>query len=399
MTDREDRDGTTRRRRVKPENSKRASGESSIYRDEDGRWHGFVSMGKKENGRRDRRHVSGAKRADVVAKVRAIEAKRDAGMVDAAGRAPTVGEWLDHWLDNIAARKVRARTLESYRSTVRLHLRPGIGHHRLDRLQPEHLERLYAVLADKGLSPASILRAHRVLSRALRVASQRGKVARNVATLVDPPAVRRPQTALPLSAQEARQVMAAAQTRRNAARWTVALASGLRQSEALALQWSDVDLGKGTLSVRRGLHRVSGRGLVYEEPKADRSRRTLALPAPLVEALRAHRAAQREERIAAGPLWEDHDLVFAQPNGRPIERKSDWRAWKTLLREAGVREIRLHDGRHTAATLLLAEGVHPRVVMEVLGHAQMRTTTDTYSHVLPALGRDAADRMGRALWD
>jgi integrase len=399
MTDGEDRDGTTRRRRVKPENSKRASGESSIYRDEDGRWHGFVSMGKKENGRRDRRHVSGAKRADVVAKVRAIEAKRDAGMVDAAGRAPTVGEWLDHWLDNIAARKVRARTLESYRSTVRLHLRPGIGHHRLDRLQPEHLERLYAVLADKGLSPASILRAHRVLSRALRVASQRGKVARTVATLVDPLAVRRPQTALPLSAQEARQVMAAAQTRRNAARWTVALASGLRQSEALALQWSDVDLGKGTLSVRRGLHRVSGRGLVYEEPKADRSRRTLALPAPLVEALRAHRAAQREERIAAGPLWEDHDLVFAQPNGRPIERKSDWRAWKTLLREAGVREIRLHDGRHTAATLLLAEGVHPRVVMEVLGHAQMRTTTDTYSHVLPALGRDAADRMGRALWD
>ncbi|WP_448628790.1 site-specific integrase [Geodermatophilus sp. URMC 64] len=237
-----------------------------------------------------------------------------------------------------------------------------------------------------------------MLSRALRVATQRGRVARNVATLVDPPAVKRPQTALPLSQQEARQVMAAAQTHRNAARWTVALAVGLRQSEALALRWADVDLDHGALTVRRGLHRVSGRGLVYEEPKADRSRRTLALPAPLVEALSAHRTAQREERIAAGPLWEDHDLVFAQPNGRPIERKSDWRAWKAILREAGVREVRLHDGRHTAATLLLAEGVHPRVVMEVLGHAQMRTTTDTYSHVMPALGRDAADRMGRALW-
>jgi hypothetical protein len=137
---------------VTPAKQPRASGESSIYKDEDGRWHGFVSMGKKENGRRDRRHVSGAKRADVVAKVRAIEAKRDAGVVEAAGRAPTVAEWLDHWLDNIAARKVRARTLESYRSTVRLHLRPGVGHHRLDRLQPEHLERLYAALADKGLS-------------------------------------------------------------------------------------------------------------------------------------------------------------------------------------------------------------------------------------------------------
>jgi integrase len=399
MTDPERRSSPTTRREKTAENRKRASGESSIYRDEDGRWHGFVSMGKKENGRRDRRHVSGTRRTDVVAKVRALEAKRDAGIVEAAGRPPTLGEWLDHWLDNIAARKVRARTLESYRSTVRLHLRPGIGHHRLDRLQPEHLERLYAALADKELSPASILRAHRVLSRALRVASQRGKVGRNVATLVDPPTVKRPATALPLSVHEARQVMAAALTHRNAARWTVALAIGLRQSEALALRWADVDLDSGTLTVRRGLHRVSGQGLVYEEPKADRSRRTLALPAPLVGALRDHRAAQVEERIAAGHLWEDHDLVFAQPNGRPIERKSDWRAWKALLREAGVREVRLHDGRHTAATLLLSAGVHSRVVMDVLGHAQMRTTTDTYSHVMPALGRDAADRMGAALWD
>src|SRR4051794_21965881 len=374
-------------RRAETTKRPRASGESSIYQDEDGRWHGFVSMGKKENGRRDRRHVSGAKRADVVTKVRALEAKRDAGIVEAAGRAPTVGEWLDHWLDNIAARKVRARTLESYRSTVRLHLRPGVGHHRLDRLQPEHLELLYAALADKGLGPASILRAHRVLSRALRVASQRGKVARNVATLVDPPTVKRPQTALPLTADEARSVLAAAQQHRNAARWTVALVVGLQQSEALGLRWSDVDLGNGTLTVRRGLHRVAQQGLGYEEPQADRRRRTPALPRPLVAALRAHCAAQLEERVAAGSLWQDDDLVFAQANGRPIERKSDWHAWKRHLAEAGVRDVRLHDGRHTAATLLLSEGVHPRVVMEVLRHAQMRTTTDTYSHVMPALAR------------
>ena len=248
--------------------TKRSSGESSIYQDEKGRWHGFVSMGKEENGRRDRRHVSGTRRTDVVAKVRALDAKRDAGMVEAAGRPPTFGDWLDHWLDDIAARRVRARTLESYRSTVRLHLRLGIGHHRLDRLLPEHLERLYGALADNGLSPASILRVHRVISRALRVASQPGKGARNVATLVDPPTVKRPQPALPLNAEEARRVMATAQTHRNAARRTVALAVGLRQSEALGLRWSDVDLENGTLSVRRGLHRVGGQGLVYEEPTA-----------------------------------------------------------------------------------------------------------------------------------
>src|SRR4051812_5081074 len=143
-------------------------------------------------------------------------------MVEAAGRAPTVGEWLDHWLENIATRRVRARTLEGYESTVRLHLRPGVGHQRLDRLQPEHLERLYAALADKGLSPASILRAHRVLSRALKVAPQRGKVAPNVATRVAPPVVRRPETAMPLSAQEVKRVMATALAHPNAARWTVA---------------------------------------------------------------------------------------------------------------------------------------------------------------------------------
>lgn len=376
-----------------------ASGESSIYKDEAGRWHGYVSMGLKENGRRDRRHVSGTRRADVVVKVRALEAKRDAGTAEAAGRAPTVGDWLDHWLEHIASRRVRARTLESYEALVRLHLRPGIGHHRLDRLQPEHLEQLYgSLLEDKGLSPATVLRLHRVLSRALRVAMQRGKIARNVATLVDPPAVKRPTTALPLTVDEARRVLQAAEQARNSARWTVALAVGLRQSETLGLRWSDIDLDVGTLTVRRGLHRVAGKGLVYEEPKAERSRRTLALPAPLVMALRRHRGVQLEERQAAGSLWEEHDLVFAQVNGRPLDKRSDWEGWKALLTRAGVREVRLHDGRHTAATLLLSEGVHPRVVMELLGHAQMRTTTDTYSHVMPALAKEAAAKMGTALW-
>jgi integrase len=377
---------------------RKASGESTIYRDSEGRWHGYVSMGLKDNGRRDRRHVSAAKRATVVAKVRALETKRDADTAEAAGQAPTLAAWLEHWLENVAVRRVRPRTLESYRSTVRLHLLPGLGHHRLDRLQPEHLESLYGAVAAKGLAPATVLRAHRVLSRGLKVAMQRGKIARNVATLVDPPAVKRPQTALPLDADEARRVLAAAADQRNAARWTGALAVGLRQSEALGLQWSDVDLEVGTLSVRRGLHRVAGKGLVYEEPKSDRSRRTLALPSQLVESLKALRAAQLEERLAAGSLWQDHDLVFAQVTGQPIDRHADWEAWKALLRRAKVREVRLHDGRHTAATLLLSSGVHPRVVMELLGHSQMRTTTDTYSHVMPALAGEAAERMGDALW-
>ena len=170
-------------------NARRSSGESTIYRDDQGRWHGYISMGLKDNGRRDRRHVSGAKRADVVTKVRELERKRDEGAGGTAGRAPTVAQWLEHWLETIAFPKVRSSTLNRYGQLVRHQLTPKVGHHRLDRLQPEHVERMHVELLAAGLSPASVLQAHWVLSRALKVAMQRGRVSRNVCTLVDAPSV------------------------------------------------------------------------------------------------------------------------------------------------------------------------------------------------------------------
>src|SRR3954454_3784688 len=373
-----------------------SNAESTIYKVSDGRWHGYVSVGFKLDGKLDRRHVSSKNRGVVVMKVRALERKRENGTVSTTA-APTVGAWLEHWLTTIAPRRVRQRTLESYESAVRRHLIPGIGRHRLDRLRPEHLDQLYTALLDDVYSPASVLRHHRILSRALTVAVQRGHVPRNVAALVDPPAQRPSDLATALDLDEARAVLEAAATVRNSARWTVALALGLRQSEALALQWKDIDLLNNTLTVRRSIHRVRGVGLVYEQPKSKRSQRTLALPLPLVAELHRHKAAQLGERMLAGSEWQDEDLVFAQPNGRPIDKKTDYDEWTRLLQRAGVRHVRLHDGRHTAATLLLTENVHPRVVMELLGHSQMRTTMDIYSHVMPALAREAADRMGALL--
>ena len=253
-----------------------ANGESSIHQGADGRWHGYVTVGLLPGARADRRHVSAATRAGTVGKVRDLERKRDAGLTATAGPAPTLGEWLEHWLTNIAAHRMRRRSLESYRATVRLHLSPGIGRHRLDRLQPEHLEQLYSVLLAEGLAPATVLRAHRILSRALKVAMQRGRIARNVATLVDPPAARHTDTAQPLSLDEARQVLETAVIQRNAARWTVALALGLRQSEALALRWGDIDWTLGTLTVRRGVHRVAGGGLSTRNPSPNAA----AAPSP-----------------------------------------------------------------------------------------------------------------------
>ncbi|NES28959.1 tyrosine-type recombinase/integrase [Micromonospora terminaliae] len=377
---------------------RKANGRSSIFKGSDGRWHGYVTMGVKDNGRTDRRHVQAGTEKAVTAKVRELERKRDAGDVTSAGKPPTVGEWLTYWLDNVAERKVRPSTLQGYRSKVTKHLIPALGEHRLDRLQPEHVERFYGSLETAGMAPATVLQLHRILSRSLKVAHQRGRVARNVCALVDSPSVSREEVQ-PLTAADARAILAAAAGRRNGARWSVALALGLRQGEALGLKWEFVDLDAGLLRVRWQLQRLTGRGLVLVEPKSRASRRSVAVPPQLVDALRKHRAEQDAERQLAGELWQDHDLVFTQPNGKPIEPRRDWAQWKQLCRDAGVREARLHDARHTAASILLAQGVPARVVMELLGHSQIGLTLGTYSHVAPELSRAAAEGIGGALWN
>ena len=377
--------------------TRRARGESSISKGADGRWHGYVSMGLKDGGQRDRRHVAADKRAEVVRRVHELEEQREDGIVLADGRALSVEQWLTLWLDTIAARRVRPSTLVGYR-TCGKRIDTQLGHHRLDRLQPEHLERFYRQLDQEGLSPTTVLLHHRVLSRALKVAMQRGRVARNVATLVDAPTPRRDEVE-PLTKAEARRLLDAARHLPNGARWSVALALGLRQGEALGLLWDAIDLDAGTLTVRWALQRQTGKGLVLVPPKSKAGRRTIKLPDPLRDALRQHRAQQAEQRLAAGSVWEDDGFVFCQPNGRPLDARRDWQAWKDLLRSAGVRDARLHDARHTAATLLLQQAVPARVAMQILGHSQIQLTLGTYSHVVPELAQEAADRMGAALWN
>jgi integrase len=376
---------------------KRGSGEGSIYRDNDGRWRSVVDLGWRD-GRRRRKYLSGRTRAEVAGKLRRVLDEQEAGLeISTDGLAPTLEAWLTHWLDTIAAPRLRSSTLTTYRGYVRNRVVPNVGRHRLDRLQPEHLETLYAQLAADGLAPASILQIHRIVSRALKVAMQRGKIRRNVATLVQSPSVHRDEVR-PLTAEQARAVLTAAQGSRNAARWSVALALGLRQGEALGLAWDAVDLDVGTLAVRQALQRRAGGGLVLVPPKSRAGRRTIPMPGQIVEALRTHRVVQAAERLAASSMWTDSGLVFTGPTGKPVDPRADHREWQRVLRTAGVPAARLHDARHTAATLLLAQGVPARVVMELLGHSQITLTLGTYTHVVPELARDAAARMGDALW-
>jgi integrase len=383
---------------------------SSIYLGKDGWWHGWVTIGIKDDGSPDRRHRKARTEAAVTRKVRELELIRDSGHAPGTGRPMTVGQWMETWLTTIAPRRIRQSTLEStYAPKVRNRIIPGIGKHRLDRLSPEHVERFYTRLEAEGLAPATVLQIHRILSRALKVAVQRGYVARNAATLVDAPTASQDEIE-PLTLDEALRIMRLAATRRNGTRWSVALALGLQQGEALGLRWQHVDLDAGTLTIRWQLQRLAwrhgcadphacgkdchdddcpsgctghgricpkrtGGGLQLTELKSDKSRRTIALPPQLVAALRAHRAAQLHERMTAGPAWHDADFVWCQRNGRPIGNHADWAEWKALLNSAGIRQVRVHDARHTAATLLLAQGVDQRVVMEILGHSQISMTS------------------------
>ena len=196
----------------------------------------------------------------------------------------------------------------------------------------------------------------------------------------------------PLSVQEARRFLTVARTHRLSALWAVALGVGLRRGEALGLKWSDVDLDRGRLTVRRSLQRVDGK-LSLHQTKTSTSERTIPLPQPLIQALSEHRRRQLEERFTAGAAWEDHNLVFCTTHGRPIEPRNINRAFTALLRKTNLRTIRLHDLRHSCATMLFAQGVEAATVQRILGHSSITVTTSTYVDVIEQVQHDALSRL------
>lgn len=318
---------------------------SSVYRGGDGYWHGRVTVGIREDGTPDRRHVMYKTEARVIQRVRELEREREAGRVRKAGQRWTLTKWLTHWIDNIAAPpNVSENTHSGYRVDVERHLVPSIGAHRLDKLQPEHFEKLYAKLQREGLKPATAHHVHRTVRNALNEAVRRGHLARNPVLVAKAPRVREEEIE-PYNIAEVQRLMAFARKRRNGARWVVALALGLRQGEALGLKWNDVDLDQALLRIRRGRLRPKymhgcGEGHCGRKPgycprkrqtrpdtgdtKSRAGNRTIGLPAPLVDLLRIHMAQQEEERNAARQLWHEEGWLFANPDGRPLNPNTDY---------------------------------------------------------------------------
>ncbi len=363
--------------------------EGSIRLRADGRWEARVSL-------------PDGKRRSKFAKTKA-EAQRalTAMLNDVQNGLPmpnarlTVEAFLNDWLENTVKVSTRPRTYQSYELTARLHINPALGKVRLVELTPARIQALLNTKREQGLSARSITYIRDVLSRALNQAVRWNMLPRNPAPLVPAPKGAKKEIRV-LAPEEARQFLDAVRGDRLEALYTVALALGLRRGEALGLQWGDISLDAGTITVRRQLQRIGGE-LRLTEPKSRESRRTVFLPPVVVEALRQHRVRQLEERLASGGEWQDSGFVFTTFKGTPVDERNLLRFFDAAVQRAGLPPMRFHDLRHSAASLLLAQGVSAKMVQEMLGHSNITLTLGTYSHIIPQLARDTANRMNAVL--
>lgn len=392
-------------RPAQPTKRRRGHNEGSIHqRASDGRWVADLSLGYGVDGKRVRKRLYGATRAEVNRKLQqAMTSHRDGFTVQT--RDQTIGQYLAHWLETAVQPSVRPKTYVSYEQVCRVHLIPALGRHKLSKLNAQHVASYMSDKQAAGASGAAVNYHRSVLRIALNQAMRWDLVGRNVAALTQPRSHEAKQ-ALPLSAKEADAFLTATRGERLEALYSVALSLGLRQGEALGLCWQDVDLDDGTLSVRYQLQVLKGVSKLVE-PKTRKSRRTLPIPDVVLQSIKEHRRAQLAERLLAGSRWggagqpaadpraerEPWDLVFCSTIGTPLDPSNVTKHYKQMLAKAKLDERRYHDLRHSCTSFLAARGVAQRVVMEILGHSQLSTTSQIYTHPDPDQLREATGRM------
>lgn len=373
---------------------RRGNGEGSIYHRQDGRW--AADYWYEAEGKKKRKTVYAKTRREVAAKLATAQSHVSLGGAPAPERL-TVRQYLDDWLVNTAGASVKQSTLDQYRWIIYRYWMDGIGRHRLAQLQPSQVQAVLRSMEERGLSPRTIRQARSILHRALGQAERWGLVNRNVASLTEAPRVGRSTIHDALSATEAKAYLAAAKTAPMGAACTVALLTGLRRGEVLALRWSGVvlDGDEPHAMVKGTLKRVSGAGLVIDTPKTEESERRVFLDETATSALREHRAAQNKLRLSRGAAWPNLDLVFTTDLGTMVDPANFRRRHLDICDAAGIGPRRFHALRHTFATLALEADVPLEVVSKSLGHASLSITADVYAKVGDAAQRGATAAVAR----
>ena len=320
--------------------------------------------------------------------------QRDSG-TDLQPTKVTVAEYLERWLRDYATPNVAPSTLLRYQQLV-ARVSARIGQVILADLRPAHIQSLYAELLKDGLAARTVHHHHRVLREALHHAVRWQLLARNPADAATPPRPQRKEMKT-LTATEVSQILAACSVDGQRRLVYFAIATGLRLGEILGLKWHDVDLASGQSTILRSFQYLGKAGTHFRPPKTGKGRRAVALSADTIAVLQAQKAAQNSRRGELGSLWVDMDLVFPGPTGAPARPYAVSSAFVRVAKGAGFAGLRFHDLRHTAATLMLKAGVHPKIVSERLGHSTISITLDTYSHVLPDMQADAAAALDRVL--
>jgi len=337
--------------------------------------------------------VKGSKR-DAEKRLSELLHQIDTGAYMKPGKT-TVADYLQRWLRDYAKPNLSPRGYERYESIARVHLVPAIGSIQLTQLRPNHLQKHYSTMIEAGLSPRSVRYHHIVLHKALATALKWGLISHNVADGVDVPRSRHPDMQT-WDEAEVNQFLEATKGTQYHVLFYTALFTGMRRSELLALRWQDIDFIYSQIYVNRSLHQLKDGSYVFTAPKSEKSRRTIALPPSAFLVFQEYRKEKETERLLLNMPLRDTDLVFSVL-GKPLRPNTVSRAWSMLAARAGVKVIRLHDARHTHASLMLKQGIHPKVVQERLGHSTISITLDTYSHVAPGLQEAAAKRFDDAL--
>ncbi|HUK70950.1 MAG TPA: tyrosine-type recombinase/integrase [Streptosporangiaceae bacterium] len=372
---------------------RRQHGEGTLHkRASDGRWLATIELGW-QGGKRRRRSFTGTTPEAAIERRDLYLARKRDGFTMPRGRQPYVSEWVAHWLYNVAKARVAPTTWEtSYRQKIETHVIPYFERVPLQELSEELVEAWHRDLESRvsertgrPLSASTIGQTHRIFSEAVKEAVVRGKLPRNPVSNVTPPRADLPEVDPP-TADEVRRILSRCQTWPNGARWILGITTGLRQGEALALEWRDVQLrDPASVTVRQSAGRVRGERVV-KAPKSRSSRRTIPLAAMTARALLEHRGrAVRNVRA---------DLVFTSARGGPVHPRADWQDWQNLLADLGLPRYRVHDMRHGYATTLLEAGVDPRVVQAMLGHATTALLV-RYQHVRPVMHQHVADALDR----